>query len=354
MRMGLFITRRLASRILLVVTVFFGLIFLSEMLNTGRFVRLSENVNTMTAFLVPIYAAAHWSIKGLPVTVLIGGIAALLDLQSHRELLVIKASGVSVWRLLILPITTLVAAGFLVTLLLDGPVTAANRVYNPTPNMSSAGSLAGGEVWLDQQSEGIRYVMHGQRDGDAARLRQVTIYLFAAENDVQIEAKRATLQNGHWIIESARRLTGTGPGETYPRMILATDSSPAEIVLKLGPMEDFTLSELTRALGQGIADPRTRAGAQTRFARLMSMPFLLVGSLLIAFAFTAGYRRTGTYGAMILYGIILGFVVFVITEMAERAGSAGVLDPAFAAWGPVVVSIVIGVTVLLRKEDGRA
>jgi lipopolysaccharide export system permease protein len=44
----------------------------------------------------------------------------------------------------------------------------------------------------------------------------------------------------------------------------------------------------------------------------------------------------------------------VITEMADRAGSTGVLDPTFAAVGPAFVAIVIGVTVLLYKEDGRA
>jgi lipopolysaccharide export system permease protein len=50
----------------------------------------------------------------------------------------------------------------------------------------------------------------------------------------------------------------------------------------------------------------------------------------------------------------LGFVVFVITEMAGRAGAAGVLNPAFAAWEPAIVAGVAGVTILLHKEDGRA
>ncbi|WDR03583.1 LptF/LptG family permease [Devosia algicola] len=90
-----------------------------------------------------------------------------------------------------------------------------------------------------------------------------------------------------------------------------------------------------------------------RVIKLLALPLVLCGSLLIAFAFTAGYRRSDRYGAAILYGIVLGFVVFMITEMADRAGSSGVLDPGFAAVGPAFVAIVIGVTVLLYKEDGR-
>lgn len=84
------------------------------------------------------------------------------------------------------------------------------------------------------------------------------------------------------------------------------------------------------------------------------MPLMLIGSLMIAFAFTAGYRRTNKYGVAVLYGVVLGFVVYVIQEMAGMAGVAGVLKPAYAATGPAFVAIVIGVTVLLHKEDGRA
>lgn len=91
-----------------------------------------------------------------------------------------------------------------------------------------------------------------------------------------------------------------------------------------------------------------------RLIKLLALPLVLTGSLFIAFAFTAGYRRGSNYGPAVLYGIVLGFVVFVITEMADRAGSTGVLDPTFAAVGPAFVAIVIGVTVLLHKEDGRA
>ena len=104
----------------------------------------------------------------------------------------------------------------------------------------------------------------------------------------------------------------------------------------------------------GLTDSNLLAAAATRFSRLLALPVLLVGTLLIAFAFTGGYRRTGSYGGTILYGIVLGFVMFVVNEMAEQAGSAGVLTPAVAAWGPAIVTVVVGLTVLLYREDGRA
>src|SRR5690606_26799090 len=144
-----------------------------------------------------------------------------------------------------------------------------------------------------------------------------------------------------------------GPAETVSNYRVATNSSAAELGLKLSSTEDMTFFELAELLQTGVSDPAIRAAATMRLIKLLALPLVLTGSLFIAFAFTTGYRRGSNYGPAVLYGIVLGFVVFVITEMADRAGSSGVLDPTFAAVGPAFVAIVIGVTVLLHREDGR-
>jgi lipopolysaccharide export system permease protein len=124
--------------------------------------------------------------------------------------------------------------------------------------------------------------------------------------------------------------------------------------VRLTSARDLTFVELVNVVAQNVADPDLRAAAITSLLSLLALPGLLTGSVLIGFAFTSGYRRTNKYGGAVLYGVVLGFVVYVVTELANRSGYAGVLDPAFAAAGPAFVAIVIGLTVLLYKEDGRA
>ena len=122
---------------------------------------------------------------------------------------------------------------------------------------------------------------------------------------------------------------------------------------KISSVKDMTIYELAGALAARLNDPRLRAETATQFIRLLGLPASLCGSLVIAFAFTAGYRRTNKYGGTVLYGIVLGFVVYVVTEMAGRAGDAGVIQPVIAVLGPALVAIVAGATVLLNREDGR-
>ena len=133
---------------------------------------------------------------------------------------------------------------------------------------------------------------------------------------------------------------------------LPTSSTAAEIRLKLASTEDMTFFEIATLLQRGVADPAIRAATTMRLVKLLALPLVLTGSLLIAFAFAAGYSRRTQMGPAVLYGVVLGFIVFIITEMADRAGTTGVLDPYFAAMAPAVIAIVIGITILLHKEDG--
>src|SRR5690606_41271634 len=103
-RIGWLICVRLASRIGLVVGIFFGIILLVEFLDTGRFTQTAEIAGPWASTGLAFMSALRWSLLGLPVTVLIGAIVGLIDLHSHREMVIISASGRSIWSAMRWPI----------------------------------------------------------------------------------------------------------------------------------------------------------------------------------------------------------------------------------------------------------
>lgn len=354
-RIDRLVTGRVASRIVVVVLIFLGLIALVESLDAWRFTYLSDNQGAQFAVMAVLVSAVTWSIKVLPVTVLIGSIIALLDLQRNRELMVMKASGVSVWKILRGPTVFIVLSALIVSLAIDTFITEVNRGILPVPRLTDTVIGARDAVWLEQESNQGRFIVQGRRTSrDAHVLEDAIFFLPPGQSVTRIVADRAVLEFKQWVLEGATLLSSNQFPVVEQTYTIATNSTRADLNIRVANSSDFTFFELSQALATGLSDPVARAAASMRFAKLLALPALLVGSLLIAFAFTAGYRRQGSYGATIIYGIVLGFIVFVITEMADRAGSAGVLDPAFAAWGPAIVAIVIGLTVLLHKEDGRA
>ena len=349
------ILSRLGSRIGVTLFVFYGLIALVESLDTWRFNYVADNHGVPMAVVMVAMSAVKWTIKTLPVTVLMGAILGLVDLKARQELTVIQASGMSIWRVVRAPVITLMLVSLLISLGVETVSTRINRELSPTPPGQAAMLTPPGEVWLEQRSGDEHYVMMatGMQPGGAV-LGQVTLFHLAESEIARLEAPEAHLIDGNWVLPTATARAPDRPAWTVLNYAVPTESTPTEIALKLASTEDMTFFELAQLLQAGVADPSIRTAGTMRLIKLLAMPLVLAGSLFIAFAFTAGYRRGSNYGPAVLYGIVLGFVVFVITEMADRAGSTGVLDPTFAAIGPAFVAIVIGVTVLLYKEDGRA
>jgi len=353
-RIDWLVLNRLASRIGVTVFIFYGLIALVESLDAWRFNFVAENHGLPMAVLMVAMSAVKWTIKTLPVTVLMGAILGFIDLKQRHELTVIQSSGLSIWRIVRAPTVALMLVSLVVVLGAETASTMINRGLYPTPPGQATSQTPAGEIWLEQRSGDTHYVMMatGMQPGGEV-LANVTVFHLSDGNEDRIEAPEARLENGEWhfataVVRNAEQAARTITGYTLP-----TTSSAAEINLKLGSTEDMTFFELAELLQAGVGDSTIKFAATMRMIKLLALPLVLTGSLFIAFAFTAGYRRSSSFGPAVLYGIVLGFVVFVIIEMADRAGSTGVLDPTFAAIGPAFVAIVIGVTVLLHKEDGR-
>lgn len=353
-KLDILLLKRLGGRIATVVLVFYGIILLVESLDAWRFNYLMSVGGLPMAITAILASAARWTIKTLIVTVLLGAIIGILEMQARRELVVIKAAGISIWRIMVAPVVAITLLSLFISFIGETVITQINRSVFPAPIYNN-GSLSSGELWLEQGDLGERYILMARSvQTGGAEVAEVTLFLRDAKPGAWILAPAASLERGAWVMPEATRISADRAPERLTDLRMPTRTTIADLKLKYTSTDDFTLFELGDALAANMSDPMLRAAVLTRYARLLTLPLLLTGSLFIAFAFTAGYRRTNKYGSTVLFGIILGFVVFVITEMADRAGASGVLDPVFAAWGPAFIAIVMGVTVLLRKEDGRA
>lgn len=352
-RIDMVVLGRLFSRIAATVFIFYGLIALVESLDTWRFNFVAEQRGLPMAILMVAMSAVRWTIKTLPVTVLMGAILGLVDLKIRHELTVIKTSGISIWRVLRAPVLVLIVTSLVVVLGAETLSTQINRELAPTPPGQVTQLTPAGEIWLEQRGDGTHYVLMARSmSPGGTTLGDVTMFDLQDSEYPRLEAPEAMLEDGVWVFPTA---TARSPEVAARHMVnvrVPTTSTAAEISLKLASTEDMTFFELARLLQRGVSDPAIRDATAMRLTKLLALPLVLTGSLLIAFAFTAGYNRRTQFGPAVLYGIVLGFIIFVITEMADRAGSTGVLHPLFAALGPAIVAIVIGISVLLRKEDG--
>lgn len=325
-RIDWIVLRRLAGNVGLAVGVIFAIFILFELLDNSRFVYLSQVGGLPLAVGSLTISGLRWTIRTLSVTVLAGSIMGILDLQTRQEMNIIRASGASIWQIVRAPLIAVAIAGLLIAMFVDSATTEIDRRINPTTASENGAVTSDGALWLEQQSPEGRYVMRaGQVQPGGGILNDVTIFLYGSFPFSRIIAPEARLQSGAWLLP-----TGIGyRADAAPRAIndlsLPTRTTPTDLQVRLSSTDDLTFFELATALAGEISDPLLANAVTTRFMRLSTLPLMMAGSVLVAFAFTAAYRRANKYGGAVLYGIVLGFVVFFVTEMADRAGSAGAL-----------------------------
>ncbi|WP_417309326.1 LptF/LptG family permease [Devosia sp.] len=347
-RIDWLIVRRLSGSVVVAVVVLFGLVALVEALNTGRYDALNAVGGPPMALLGIVAASARWVLDTLPLTVLVGVIIGLLNLQTSSEMTVIKASGRSVWRLMRLPVLVVLLAGIVVAAVVDTATVELNRSLFPSSEGRSTRAL-----WLEERRAGLDYILQAESAlPGGATLNGVTIFVLDDPRD-RIEAETARLETGFWVMDSATRYRSNAAPAALTAFRVPTSTTFGDMRTELASVKDMTVFELARTVALKLNNPTLRNASLTRFVQLLGLPLTLVGSVVIAFAFTAGYRRTHKYGGAVLSGIVLGFVVYVVSEMAARAGTAGALPPFVAVVAPAFVAIVSGATVLLFREDGR-
>ena len=350
-RASLHLALRLMASIGFVCAVMTGLFGLIEFIGSVSQDRALAPADLAWAAAISLTKAVGLVLETLPVYVLVGAILAILDLQRRQELVVMKAAGASIWRLLQAPVALTLFGGIVVFLALDPAILAARHALDSLRAEPDAGRSG----WLFHQTDQGRYFIHaGSISAQPPALGEVSVFAYDETGlpQAQIEAETARLQADRWLLANGVRSDVAASPVPFDELALGAGAGSAEIELALGSASAMNFFQLWTLLGARNLEESARSVAQMRLSRLAALPLVLAGSLLIAFAFTAGYRRQGTSGVTILYAILLGFVVFVATRLVEQAGSAGIVNPTIAAWGPAIVATVIGVTALLYLEDG--
>ena len=64
-----------------------------------------------------------------------------------------------------------------------------------------------------------------------------------------------------------------------------------------------------------------------------------------------GLARSGRLFIRVVIGTALGFAYFVADNASLAMGNIGVYPPLLAAWGPFLLFLLIGETVLVRTEE---
>jgi lipopolysaccharide export system permease protein len=254
------------------------------------------NYSAGDAFLFTLLNVPQQAFELLPIGAMIGALMGLGNLASGSELVVTRASGVSVWRIAWpVGLAGLTLAGGVSLFQLDGPtrlrsIQRAERISVATPGRWSLHNVATTHFGDDRIDSDLTSGIMMQSNVNPA-------FLGLAATDPQL----LTLRGLASYIDHLRRNN--------------LDTASYEI------------------------------GYWSRIARL----FAVIVVTLLALPFVFGPLRTGA-GTRTVIGVMLGVIFFLITGTIEKGGQIFGLNPALVGWLPTAT---IGLCTLIAISRTR-
>lgn len=300
----------------------------------------------------------------LPFAILIGGMFALTNLTRTHELVVARASGVSVWQFL-MPAIVLVLLIGVVFVTVFNPISAAmlsrfeQLEAKYITGKVSMFAVSSSGLWIRQvEHDGgpvKEHIFHATKiEKQGGKLSEVIVFNIGDNNKFlgRMDAKSASLEDKQWHLHDVEI---NQPGTTPTHMddvLLRTDLTMAQI-------QDSFASPVTLSFWQLPAFIHTleKAGFSAIHHRmywqsLLATPLLLCAMILVSAVFSLRLPRRGGVMLLIVAGVITGFLVHFFTNLIYAFGQSGEIPVALAAWAPAMIALMVGGGLLLHLEDG--
>lgn len=294
----------------------------------------------------------------MPVCLLLAAVITLGVLNHRRELLALKAGGLSLRRV----VNPILVATLVFTMLnlaanewlLPGTLGAANRIwYEEVKKTKAQGIVRQGQVFY----KGRQGIYSFRRPGENPR--EFTDFSYTAWNGAyalkeQLIAARATWADGQWLLEKGRGKV-RGPDGTYQvtpfvAVRVSLPDQPEEFFIPTYRDEEVPLSEHLRTAWRGATETvrPARAKLHQRLSYIfLGIPLVLLG-LPVLIIINHRFRRD--LSVAIPVSCILAFTAWGWWSAAQSLVRIYQLDPLLLSWTLHLLAGGLGLF-MLRKQD---
>jgi lipopolysaccharide export system permease protein len=291
---------------------------------------------------------------------LFASMAALWRLSRYQELTVARASGLSVWHLLLPGLAVAFTLG-VVKVIAFNPLAAASlaifedmevRHFNKRPNNPL---LSGKGLWLKDYSGDYDLVIHGKAvDSSDRLLRGVTVFQFQDRDqfNARLDAETARLSGGEWRLQNVRIVRPGSAGSHADNVTLATKLDWTSMVENVSNPRSMPIWKLPGFIEKIEAAGFSASAHRVHFHSTAASPLLLCAMVVIAAGFAIRPPRRGGLFALVSMCALAGIAFYIVSQIFLRLGQSGQIPAILAAWAPTACVLMLGATWLLYTEDG--
>ncbi|MBL4712033.1 MAG: LPS export ABC transporter permease LptG [Gammaproteobacteria bacterium] len=288
-----------------------------------------------------------------PSILLLGGILSLGTLAANSELIVMRASGVSILRITRSVLQTGLILAILVALLGEYLVPSASRTaitYRAEAIEKKLIVSGSRDIWArdDNRYINVKKILPDHQ------LRQIRLYELDDNRQLRsiTYAERAQYKNDVWVLNNIKRsdISASGVETTYQQELILKRLLLLELfsVLELEAKDMSALELLTYS--QYLQKNNVDNGQYLlSFWIKVFTPLTCLAMLMIAMPIVfATTPRSGGAGQRVMLAVVIGIVYFVINRSVNHLGLAMNIMPVISASLPLIVVVLVSLYYLKK------
>lgn len=295
-----------------------------------------------------------------PFVVLFAAMYTFWRLTRTHELVVARASGISVWQFTGPVLAWAALIGVVLVTVLNPIFAAMLTRYERMENRYLRGQTSSLDVgrsgiWLTQLTPEGAYRIHAESVVPGTlELRRVMVLLSVPDQrlSARLDASSAELVPGYWNLSEVWYNKPGEPAQFLARYQLPTDLTEQRIQDSFASPDTLSFWELPTFIRTLELTGLSPVKHRLHWHSLLAQPVLFAAMVLLAAAFSLRQMRGGGTLTMVGAGIVSALLLFIVKDVIMALGMSGSVPALLAAWAPAGVTMLLSVAALLHTEDG--
>ena len=320
----------------------------------GELGDLKDNYNAWQALQYVFWGAPYYLYEILPISALIGAALGLGTLASNSELIVMRASGISLWSIVGWVMRSALLLVLLSFILGEWVIPHTSERAESVKSHRSVAAL--GEVKGYWTREGQRFIYIDYANSKGA-LRDVQVIDFDQNYYLKsvLNAKQGQfVKDGAWNLTTTQQVDilkeGNAKAFQAKQQALGLALQPKYVHMVTLDPEDLSPSQLIsfiRYMDEYSQVPKTY---QLAFWQKVGAPFSLIALVLIACSFIFGPLRQQSMGFRLVIALFTGLTFYYLQDFLGYASLVYSPSPAWFVFVPILLMFVAGGYLLQRAR----
>jgi lipopolysaccharide export system permease protein len=371
-KLSLYVTKELIKKILILTASISILVFIldfSELTKNAR----NHNVAISVALKIALLQLPSFIEIALQFILLLSALFTFAKLSDNQEMTIMKISKLSIFQLLNMPICLVFLIGFISITAINPASSFSNKLSKRMRDRyfkDEAGEIIESinGLWFRQKNliadksgikdEGEIIIRANKIDRNEISFKNaILIYTDLQGNFIKrLNVKELKFNNnGFWHASDIFSMKQNMRAKYYPQMIIPTNLDKTFILKKIKndyeSIGNISFWELPALIEDAASSGLDSKKFRIRFLYLLSIPFVFVSMIYFAAFFAVSNERLKKNSFMILMGILTGFIIYISHNVLIQLAGSGKVSIFNAVFSPVILYLVIGLFLVIRKEE---